>query len=120
MREISRNFASLPPQKRERERALYFGYHAEYFSVLHPFDKLSFSFVEITDLGDSGFPYLGDTKDTIYVGSNGYITLDAGDFSYMVGEVETQESRSLAQSRSESDPVEPRVASAATEASAWV
>ena len=52
------------------------------------------SFVEVT-LGDSGFSFMGQTKNTIYVGSNGYITLDEGDFSYMVGEMGGQPVRSL-------------------------
>ena len=38
---------------------------------------------------------MGQTKNTIYVGSNGYITLDEGDFSYMVGEMGGQPVRSL-------------------------
>ena len=58
------------------------------------------SYVEV-DLGDGGssFPFLGSDKSAIFVGSNGYLTFNEGDFSYMVGEYsEHQEPRVLAQS----------------------
>ena len=64
----------------------HYGYQAlEGFSGATKLEMGDDSFVEIT-LGDAGFPYLGNVKQTIFVGSNGYLTLDQGDFSYMVGE----------------------------------
>ena len=56
------------------------------------------SFVEVT-LGESGFPFLDSVTNSIFIGSNGYVTFDEGDFSYMVGELrENQEPRVLLQS----------------------
>ncbi|QDZ24953.1 serine proteinase [Chloropicon primus] len=82
----------------------HFGYDPlEDFSQATKLDMGDDSFVEIT-LGDAGFPYLGETKTVIYVGSNGYVTLDQGDFSYMIGEVEQQSqgSRSMLQVQNKS------------------